>query len=77
MNGGHRRLPTARSTAVVLAGALLITAALAPVSFAAAPNPAAGSATVDGATGDWSLATDFFADMTDAGRADQPVRAKL
>jgi hypothetical protein len=33
--------------------------------------------TVDGATGDWSLGADFFADMTDGGNADAAVRAKL
>lgn len=74
----HRRqLSTSRSIAAIVAGALLISAALAPVSFAAAPAPASGSATVDGATGEWSLAGDFFSDMTDGGDAAKPVRAKL
>jgi hypothetical protein len=44
--------------------------------MAAAPNPSYGSATVDGATGDWALGADFFADMTDAGEGSD-VRAKL
>jgi hypothetical protein len=56
---------------------LLVAAILAPTSFAAAPNPSQGSADVDGSTAEWSLSADFFSDMTDAGRADQPVRAKL
>ncbi len=76
-NDGRRRMPAARTTAVVLAGSLLLLAVIAPASFAAAPNPSAGSVSVDGDTGDWSLGADFFADMTDAGRVDQPVRAKL
>jgi hypothetical protein len=59
-----------------LAGALLLTALFAPASLAAAPNPSYGSATVDGATGDWDLGADFFADMIDAGEHGD-VRAKL
>ncbi len=74
---GGRRMPAARSMVVMLAGFLLLMATMAPASFAAAPNPSEGSANVDGDTGDWSLGADFFADMTDAGRADQPVRAKF
>jgi hypothetical protein len=54
---------------------LLLSALLAPVTMAAQPN--AGSATVDGATGDWSLSADFFANMADAGHANAAVRAKL
>jgi len=42
-----------------------------------AAQPNAGSATVDGATGDWSLSADFFANMADAGHANAAVRAKL
>ena len=42
-----------------------------------AAQPHSGSATVDGATGDWSLGADFFANMTDAGHANAAVRAKL
>jgi hypothetical protein len=64
-----------RSAAAIGAGVLLLTALIAPTTMAAAPN--SGSATVDGATGDWSLGADFFADMADAGRDDVPVRAKL
>jgi hypothetical protein len=73
---GRRRM-TARSSVVIVAGALLLLAALAPASYAAAPNPSAGSATVDGSTADWSLGSDFFSDMTDAGVDGRPVRAKL
>lgn len=58
------------------AGVLLLTAAFVPASLAAAPAPSAGSATVDGATGDWSLGADFFADMND-GVDGHPVRAKF
>jgi hypothetical protein len=74
---GRRRVPSARSFAAIVVGSLLLLAALVPVSYAAAPHPSEGSATVDGSTGDWSLSTDFFSDMTDAGVATRPVRAKL
>jgi hypothetical protein len=52
---------------------------LGPASVGAAspPVPSSGSATVDGKTGDWNLAADHFADMTDTGIADGPVMAKL
>jgi hypothetical protein len=74
---GRRRIRSARSSAVIVVGSLLLLAAFAPASFAAAPNPSEGSATVDGSTGDWSLSSDFFADMTGSGDPGQPVRAKL
>jgi hypothetical protein len=61
----------------MVAGALLLTAVFAPASMAAAPTPNEGSATVDGAIGDWSLGADFFADMTAGGVAGRDVRAKL
>jgi hypothetical protein len=64
-----------RSAASIAAGAVLLSALIAPAALAASPSE--GSATVDGATGDWSLGADFFADMTDAGDGDRPVRAKL
>ena len=77
LHRGRRRTPSARSSAVIVAGSLLLMALFAPVSYAAAPHPSAGSATVDGSTADWSLGADFFADMTDAGVDGRPVRAKL
>ena len=73
-SGRRIRLST-RSAATVATGVLLLSALLAPATMAASPNE--GTATVDGATGDWSLSADFFADMTDAGNAGAPVRAKL
>ncbi len=75
--GRRRRMSLTRTAAAVVAAALLLTAAFAPVSMAAAPTPNAGSATVDGAIGDWSLSADFFVDMTAGGVAGRPVRAKL
>jgi hypothetical protein len=75
--GRRRSRPWLRAGAAVIGGAMLLTAAFAPVSLAAAPNPSPGSATVDGATGDWSLAADFFADMTAGGNASAEVRGKL
>jgi hypothetical protein len=74
---GHRRMPAARLLAAIAVGSLLLMAALVPATYAAAPHPAAGSATVDGATGDWSLGATFFSDMTDAGVDGRQVRAKL
>lgn len=72
---GRRNKLSTRSAAGIAAGVLLLSALVAPATLAASPNE--GSATVDGATGDWSLGADFFADMTDAGDAGSPVRAKL
>jgi hypothetical protein len=72
---GRRIRPSIRSAGTVATGVLLLSALLAPVTMAAQPN--AGSATVDGATGDWSLSADFFANMADAGHANAAVRAKL
>jgi hypothetical protein len=74
---GRRRMPSTRSWAVIVVGSLLLLAALTPASFAAAPHPSEGSATVDGSTADWSLSSDFFSDMTDGGVDGRPVRAKL
>jgi hypothetical protein len=73
----RRRVPSARSMAVIVVGSLLLLTALVPVSYAAAPHPSEGSATVDGSTGDWSLSSDFFSDMTGSGDASEPVLAKL
>jgi hypothetical protein len=70
-------MPAARWLTAMAVGSLLLMAALVPSTYAAAPHPAAGSATVDGATGDWSLGATFFADMTDAGVDGRQVRAKL
>ena len=75
--GRRRRMSLTRTAAAMVAGALLLTAAFAPASMAAAPTPNEGSATVDGAIGDWSLSADFFVDMTAGGVAGRPVRAKL
>lgn len=75
--GRRRRMSLTRTAAAMVAGALLLTAAFTPVSMAAAPTPNEGSATVDGAIGDWSLSADFFVDMTAGGVAGRPARAKL
>ncbi len=72
---GRRRGVSMRSISVIGAGVVLLTALFASTTMAASPN--SGTAVVDGATGDWSLGADFFADMTDAGKADADVRAKL
>ncbi len=58
----RRHSSATRIALAAAAGVLLLTAAFVPASMlAAAPTPAAGSATVDGNTGDWSLGADFFA----------------
>jgi hypothetical protein len=75
--GRRRRMSPTRTAAAMVAGALLLTAVFAPTSMAAAPTPNEGSATVDGAIGDWSLSADFFVDMTAGGVAGRDVRAKL
>jgi hypothetical protein len=61
------------------AAALLAMSVVGPAGVGAAspPTPTHGSATVDGATGDWDLGADKFADMTDAGNAAKPVVARL
>lgn len=76
-NGRRRRSSLTRTAAAMVAGALVLMAAFAPASMAAAPTPNAGSATIDGAIGDWSLGADFFADMTAGGNPTAAVRAKL
>ena len=63
-SGRRTRLST-RSAAGIATGVLLLSALMAPTAMAASPS--AGSATVDGATGDWSLGADFFANMTPGG----------
>lgn len=75
-NVKRRNSSATRIAMAAAAGVLLLTAAFVPASLAAAPTPSAGSATVDGATGDWSLGADFFADMNDSV-AGHPVRAKF
>lgn len=74
---GRRRMPSIRSAAAIAVGSLLLLAALVPATYAAAPTPAEGSATVDGSTADWSLGATFFSDMSDAGVDGRQVRAKL
>jgi hypothetical protein len=68
-----------RPLAWVAAAALIALSVVSPAAVGAAtpPQPTHGSATVDGATGDWNLGGDKFADMTDAGSATQPVVAHL
>ncbi|HML97040.1 MAG TPA: hypothetical protein PKD75_01035, partial [Tepidiformaceae bacterium] len=50
-----------------LLGAFSAAMALRQTSRAAAPNPAPGSAVVDGNSGEWDLTADFFANMWRAG----------
>ena len=71
----HRR-SISGSAAAIVAAMLLLMAALAPVS-AAAPDPSLGTATVDGDPGEWDLAADFFAAMTQSGDPENEVLANL
>ena len=73
-SGRRARLST-RSAASIAAGVVLLSALIAPTAALAA-SPSEGSATVDGATGDWSLGADFFANMTPGGSG-SAVLAKL
>jgi len=73
-SGRRSRLST-RSAASIAAGVVLLSALIAPTAALAA-SPSEGSATVDGATGDWSLGADFFANMTPGGSGSN-VLAKL
>lgn len=75
----HRAGRLLRPLAWAGVATLLALSVLGPASVGAAspPVPSSGSATVDGATGDWDLGADHFADMTDAGSPTQPVVAKL
>lgn len=71
-----RRIGTStRAAAMIATGVLAISAAFVPSVLAA--QPSAGSVTVDGNTGDWSLGADFFANMTPGGSAGGAVLAKL
>jgi hypothetical protein len=71
---GRTSTRSTRSVAGIATGVLPLSALLAPSAMAASPSE--GSATVDGATGDWSLAADFFANMTPGGTG-SAVLAKL
>lgn len=59
---------------VALAGLLL---AAIPLYAASPPEPAYGTANVDGSTGEWYLEADFFANMYRAGKPDKPLESKL
>lgn len=67
----------ARLVPTLAVAGLLASSLLAPLAFAAAPNPAAGGATVDGDPTEWSTTTDFFTVMTTAGSAANDTLATL
>jgi hypothetical protein len=58
---------------------LLLLFTLPSIGLAAYPYPTIGTATVDGAYGEWDLTDDFFANMYRAGKDDaqHPVESKL
>lgn len=72
---GRRSRLSKRSATSIAAGTVLLSALIAPAAALAA-SPSEGSATVDGATGDWSFGADFFANMTPGGSGSN-VLAKL
>lgn len=76
VHGVRLGVPSIRSAAWLAVGLLVMTAAFAPVVGAASSTPSAGSATVDGDPGEWSLGTDLFADMA-AGSQDPMGRLYL
>jgi hypothetical protein len=59
---------------VALVGLLLLAV---PLYGASPPEPTYGTANVDGNTGEWELAGDFFANMYQAGKPDMPLESKL
>ena len=64
------------SAAFLAAGMLTIAGAAFPLlAGASAPNPSAGTATIDGDPGEWDLAADLFAPMTSGGDPSRPVLA--
>jgi hypothetical protein len=54
---------------------LVIVAALASPTFADAPDPRQGIRIVDGDSGEWMLANDFFAYMYRAGKINKPIES--
>ncbi len=55
---------------------ILVASALAGFALAAAPDPAPGTAVVDGSIGEWNLGSDFFANMYRAGNSAKPLESK-
>jgi hypothetical protein len=68
--GSRVRVPSARLAVALTASSLLLAAVMAPVAGAAAGQPSAGSATVDGDPSEWSLAADHFSTMGANGHPD-------
>src|SRR5512134_3736217 len=71
-----RRIAGALRNAAALA-VILATIPAATVWAASPPEPTYGVADVDGNSGEWDLAGDFFADLYRAGRPTKDVLARL
>src|SRR6187397_552179 len=74
---GRRGRSTHRMARWSIALGAILALGLAPIVAAAPPAPSAGSITVDGATSDWSLGADRFADLTHGGVAGRTVVGHL
>lgn len=72
----HTNILTKRFTVAALF-ALLVLLVTATISLAAAPNPAYGTAVVDGSSGEWDLNNDYFAPVYQAGKSSKPTVADL
>jgi hypothetical protein len=60
-----------------LAAVLVLAGAWPLLVGAAAPTPSPGSATIDGAFGEWDLAADHFSAMTSGSNPTRPVHANF
>lgn len=70
--------PQRAMRSVLFALVMLFVALLLPTPISAmAPQPTYAIANVDGNTGEWNLATDYFADMYVAANPDREVESKL
>jgi hypothetical protein len=71
---GH---PSIRRVGSLLAIVLIAAGAWPLLVGAAAPIPATGTATIDGAPGEWDLAADLFSPMTSGSDPNRPVHANF
>lgn len=62
---------------LALAPVAALLLAAPPLAWTVPPQPSQGTAVVDGQYCEWSLPTDFFANMYRAGRPNKPLESKL
>lgn len=75
--GTHSPLKTMRGWIAIVLFIAALLLSTPTTTFAVAPNPVYASANIDGNAGEWNLATDFYADMYEAGDPTKPVLAKI